>query len=186
MPMNLATLAALSWVMGALVLAGFFALCARMAAQPAAPYPMLSRRAYRIRPFWLLTLSGTLLAMLVASLPYLPYESSRLARLGVGAAPVPAVGVHAVQYGWKLSQPMVSANTPVDFAVTSDDVTHGFGVYDADDRIAGQVQAMPGFTNHLLMKLAAGDYTIRCLEYCGPGHAHMTSTLHVQCGPNGC
>ncbi|HSR25273.1 MAG TPA: cytochrome C oxidase subunit II [Candidatus Eisenbacteria bacterium] len=184
--MNLATLAAASWATGALVLAGFFALFARLAIRPAAPFPELSRRAYRIRPFWLVTLTGTLLALLVASLPDLPYESSRLAQYDVAGASLPAISVHATQYSWALSPAAVRGATPVEFLVTSDDVTHGFGIYDANDRIAGQVQAMPGFTNRLVMELAPGDYAIRCLEYCGPGHAHMTSHLHVQCGPNGC
>ena len=183
--MPLALVAGASWALGALVLGIFFAVCARMATRPAVPYPDLSRRAYRIRPFWLVTLGGTLLALLAASLPYLPYEGSRLARYDVSHQSLPAVSVHASQYAWKVSA-AVPANEPVDFLVTSDDVTHGFGVYDSSDRIQGQVQAMPTFTNHLVMRLAPGDYTIRCLEYCGPGHSHMTSTLHVQCGPNGC
>jgi cytochrome c oxidase subunit II len=184
--MNLATLALASWAIGALVLGGFFLVFARLATRPEAPFPELSRRAYRIRPFWLLTLAGTLLALLVASLPDLPYESSRLAQYGAASTSVAAVSVHASQYAWKLSPSTVRAGTPVEFQVTSDDVTHGFGIYDGRDRVTGQVQAMPRFTNHLVLELAPGDYTIRCLEYCGPGHSHMTSTLHVQCGPNGC
>lgn len=187
MRVSLALVAALSWAAGALVLAGFFVFCARLASRPPVPYPELSRRAYRIRPFWLVTLGGTLLAVLVASLPYLPYEGSRLARFDTGHSGVAAVSVHASQYAWKLSPDRLIAGRPIDFLVTSDDVTHGFGVYDAGDRIEGQVQAMPSFTNHLVMNLAPGDYTIRCLEYCGPGHSHMTTTIHVSgCGPGGC
>ena len=185
--MSLALLAATARAVGGVVLAGFFLLCARLATRPAVPYPDLSRRAYRIRPFWLVTLGGTLLALLAASLLSLPYEGSRLAQFNVSHASIPSVSVHAAQYTWKVAPATVQADTPVDFLVTSDDVTHGFGVYGANDRIVGQVQAMPSFTNHLVLRLAPGDYTIRCLEYCGPGHSHMTSTLHVsQCGPNGC
>ena len=183
--MSLAFVAAASWAVGATVLAAFFIFCAYLATRPAVAYSDLSSRAYRIRPFWLITLGGTLLALLVATLPYLPYETSRLAQLKVGHEGVDPVSVHAAQYIWKLPSGDLTASRPLDFQVTSDDVNHGFGVYDANDRLVGQVQAMPGVTNHLVAQLPAGDYTIRCLEYCGPGHAHMTSTLHV-CGPAGC
>ena len=177
--------AAASWAGGSIVLAAFFVYCASIATRPAAVYSDLSARAYRIRPFWLVTLGGTLAALLVASLPYLPYETSRLARYGVGEGAAHAVGVRALQYTWNLSTTDLRSGQPLDFQTTSLDVNHGFGVYDADDRLVGQVQAMPGVTNHLVLKLDAGEYTIRCLEYCGPGHAHMTSTFHV-CGPGGC
>jgi cytochrome c oxidase subunit 2 len=82
----------------------------------------------------------------------------------------------------------VPVSRAIDFRVTSLDVNHGFAIYDASDRIVGQVQAMPSVTNHLVMQFTgSGDYTIRCLEYCGPGHSHMTASVHVApCGPNGC
>lgn len=180
-------LAAATWALGAVVLATFFLVGARQASRAAVPYPELSRRAYRIRPFWLLTLGGTLVALLFASLPYLPYEGSRLARLGTTHSAVAPVAVHAAQYTWRVTPEAIPGGVPVDFRVTSDDVNHGFGVYGPDDRMFGQVQAMPNVTNHLVLKLAPGDYTVRCLEYCGPGHAHMTSTVHVApCGPGGC
>ena len=60
------------------------------------------------------------------------------------------------------------------------DVNHDFGIYDAAGRLLGQVQAMPGYTNHFVYVFQApGAYTVRCLEYCGLGHHMMTASLTV-------
>jgi cytochrome c oxidase subunit II len=46
---------------------------------------------------------------------------------------------------------------------------------------------MPGYTNHLVLQLSEpGDYTVRCLEYCGPGHSAMFMALHVSTCKTGC
>ena len=68
----------------------------------------------------------------------------------------------------------------VEIRVTGADVNHGFGVYDANDRLITQTQAMPGFTNVIRHTFATpGTYRIRCLEYCGLGHHTMISQLIV-------
>lgn len=96
------------------------------------------------------------------------------------------VQVTASQYLWSV-EGHVSTGGKVEFAVTSADVNHGFGVYDPSGHLVGQVQAMPGYTNHLVLQFpSVGTYTIRCLEYCGPGHSGMTMTMHVSQCQNGC
>ncbi len=69
----------------------------------------------------------------------------------------------------------------VEFRVTSVDVNHGAGFYDANGRLVGQTQAMPGYVNRLTLKLEKpGVYTVLCLEYCGPAHHAMKAAFKVE------
>ena len=74
----------------------------------------------------------------------------------------------------------IRAGIPVQFEVTSGDVNHGVGIYDADDHLLTQTQAMPGVTNRLVHTFAQpGRYRILCLEYCGLAHHGMIAEFDV-------
>ena len=84
------------------------------------------------------------------------------------------------QWAWELTPSTVRAGQLVEIRVTGADVNHGFGVYDANDRLVTQTQAMPGFTNKILYTFdTPGTYRIMCLEYCGVAHTGMTTELEV-------
>ena len=103
---------------------------------------------------------------------FLPYSSGA----DVGAE----MKVVGGQFYWSMSPPRVPAGTEVDFAVTSADVNHGFGVYDPDGHLLGSVQAMPGYTNHLDLRLdEPGSYLVSCMEFCGVGHHQMARQFEV-------
>ncbi len=143
------------------------------------PYEQVTRPAYRIRFYWFCVLCAVLALGLAASLSKLPYPQHRLAALPA-SQPVQTVHVTGSQYTWSLSSSDISTNDPVSFQVTSADVNHGFGVYDPTGQLIGQTQAMPGYTNNLILSLdLPGDYTIRCLEYCGMGHSGMVMHIAV-------
>ena len=96
------------------------------------------------------------------------------------------LGIHQVvdvvgqQWSWQITPNTVRAGSPVEFRVTSKDVNHGFAIYAPDGRIATQTQAMPGFTNKMVHTFTQpGTYKVMCLEYCGIGHAPMTSAIEV-------
>jgi cytochrome c oxidase subunit 2 len=90
------------------------------------------------------------------------------------------VNVTGQQWSWQITPNTVRAGSPVEFRVTSKDVNHGFAIYAPDGRIAAQTQAMPGFTNKLVHTFTQpGTYRVMCLEYCGLGHAPMTSEFTV-------
>ncbi|HEU0276911.1 MAG TPA: cytochrome oxidase [Rhodanobacteraceae bacterium] len=94
------------------------------------------------------------------------------------------VKVMGVQWAWQMSTQKVKEGVPVEFEVSSGDVNHDFAVYAPDGRIVGQVQAMPGYTNKMVLVFKhAGTYTVRCLEYCGLGHADMETTFTVVANP---
>ena len=116
--------------------------------------------------------------LFVTSLPRLPYVHARVRRLG---APVAHVAVTGLQWTWQLDRDTLPAGVPVEFAVTSRDVNHGFAIYDSVGRLLTQVQAMPNYTNRLVYTFPApGSYVIRCLEYCGIAHHVMQTTLVVR------
>ncbi len=102
------------------------------------------------------------------------------------------LGIHQVvdvagqQWSWEIKPDTVQAGSPVEFRVTTKDVNHGFAIYAPDGRIATQTQAMPGFTNKLVHTFThPGTYTVMCLEYCGIGHAPMTTELTVVAASGG-
>ena len=170
------------YLVGALALGSVFVVVSQAARRGPIPYAEVAGRAYRLRLFWFFALGGILTAAFLTALPYVPYAQYRLAS-GPAAMHVKVTGG---QYTWGIDG-TVATGGKVDFAVTSADVNHGFGLYDPSGHLVGQVQAMPGYTNHLVLQFAtAGDYTARCLEYCGPGHSSMFNTIHVSLCQTGC
>lgn len=112
------------------------------------------------------------------SLGFLPYAAARVERLG---SPQVTVDVEGSMWRWALSQERVPVGRTVEFRVTSRDVNHGFGIYAPDGRLVAQVQAMPGYTNRLIVRFdRPGTYTIRCLEFCATGHHVMVGQLTVE------
>ncbi|MCM3117790.1 hypothetical protein M3610_21285 [Neobacillus sp. MER 74] len=70
---------------------------------------------------------------------------------------------------------------PVQFRVTSKDVTHGFGLYDEKLHLIAQTQAMPDYTNIVSITFKKpGTYKIMCLEYCSTGHHVMIKDIVVK------
>lgn len=69
----------------------------------------------------------------------------------------------------------------VEFRVTSFDVNHGFAIYDEDNQLVAQTQAMPGYVNRLRWKFEySGTYKVLCLEFCGLAHAYMSTSFSVK------
>jgi len=131
--------------------------------------------AYRLRTklFWGLIAAGIVIA--VGTLHSLPY-------IGTDAAAAPqVVAVTGHQFYWELDKETVIAGQPVEFRVTSTDVNHGFGIYDADYHLLAQVQAMPGYINRLRHTFETpGTYRLLCLEFCGAAHHGMVSEIEVK------
>ena len=96
------------------------------------------------------------------------------------------VDVVGQQWLWKIHPDTVHVGGLVEFRVTSKDVNHGFAIYAPDGRIVIQTQAMPGYTNKILYTFTEpGTYKVMCLEYCGIGHAPMTSQIQVVAAKGG-
>lgn len=87
--------------------------------------------------------------------------------------------VRALQFAFIIQPAQIPAGT-VDFKVKSDDVSHGFGLYDPDGTLVTQIQVLPGVESTLTAELdTPGTYKILCLEFCGVGHHNMVGQFEV-------
>lgn len=90
------------------------------------------------------------------------------------------VNVLGGQWWWSIDRDQVPLGEPVIFNVTTEDVTHGMGVYDEEMRLLFQTQAMPGYVNRVAYTFdRPGSYKVLCLEFCGVAHHAMTSEFEV-------
>jgi cytochrome c oxidase subunit 2 len=145
---------------------------------PPADYDAVYKSSGLLRRRLLYALSIFFAVVFLLSIRWLPYRGLAQARLGPPAA---RVAVTAQMWQWGLSQTTIPMGVPVEFAVTSKDVNHGFAIYSPSGRIVAQVQAMPGYTNHLIVRFTQpGQYLVRCLEFCGIPHIGMAAILDVR------
>ena len=159
-------------------LAAVFAWVAMGASVALDDYGPAIASAYRLRT-WLFGLAViVLIGANYDTLGKLPYVSSISAPSSATAAqPVEAI---AEQWSWNIKPDAFRAGETVEFHVSSNDVNHGFALYDPDMRIVAQTQAMPGYTNVLRYTFKEpGVYRVLCLEYCGVGHHEMTAEIKV-------
>ncbi len=146
------------------------------------------KNALQKRLLFLLILFVALAILASVTLPKSPYYQYK------DEQPAKVVHVAAGQFYFLMShnaidpaapngEPSVElpANELVEFRVTSLDVNHDFAIYNANNKLVTQTQAMPGYVNSLRWKFKdPGQYVIYCLEYCGPGHQIMKSTFTVK------
>lgn len=133
-------------------------------------YAPIIQRGYQMRTWLFVALATLGLAVAVQTLAPASFGFEK-----------PQV-VHAVanQWYWELTPGEVVAGKPVDFVVTTTDVTHGFAIYDESLHLVTQAQAMPGYTAVLHAKFDhPGTYKVLCLEYCGLGHHNMMAEFRV-------
>ena len=134
---------------------------------------VVAKRGYapRGKLFALLLIAGGLIT-LTTLLPW-PHGSARSQVDRV-------VDATARQWNWSLSETTARVGEQVEFRVTSEDVNHGFALYDPNMRLVNQIQAMPGYTNRLRHTFELpGEYRILCLEYCGLAHHAMTASFTI-------
>jgi len=90
------------------------------------------------------------------------------------------VTVTGSQWSFEVDTESVPTGKPIVFALTSNDVNHGVGLYDENYKLLNQAQSMPGYTNRFQYTFdKPGTYKLLCLEYCGLGHHEMASELTV-------
>lgn len=122
---------------------------------------------------WFGTAVALLAVMLFATIFFTPYGQS---------APDGAqrVSVRGVQFAWVIAPKRVRAGVPVEFSVVSDDVSHGFAVYDPRQVFQFQVQVVPDRPTRLVHTFTRpGTYEVLCFEFCGVDHHKMETTFEV-------
>lgn len=134
----------------------------------------VQHRGYVIRGRWFLGITLLLLAVFVGTIPFFPYLSAAAA-----LQPAEKVPVIAQQFVFIMPDHF-PLNRRILFEVTSRDVNHGFGIYNPEGQLIAQTQAMPDYVNYLAVTFhQPGHYTVRCMEYCGVGHAMMQKDFTV-------
>ncbi|MBX3141487.1 MAG: hypothetical protein KF875_12090 [Trueperaceae bacterium] len=157
-----------------LTLAVFVVVAASSRGAPE-PYADVQPRGYRVRRVWFWSLLAVLVVAFGVWGRLTPYSKAEAAP---DAISFPIV---ARQYAFENMPEVVPYGVPVVFKLTSIDVNHGFAIYDTQDRIVGQVQAMPGYANDLHVTFTEkGKYIVRCLEFCGINHAFMQGSFEVK------
>jgi cytochrome c oxidase subunit 2 len=167
---QIAVLVLFAFIAAALV--AVFVVVARMS-RADVPLERVQQVGYRLRRGWLVFLAALGVGTIGVSLFFLPYS-------GGSATSREVVRVTGGQFYWSVSPNRVPARSEVRFEVGSLDVNHGFGLYSPDDKLLGNVQAMPGYTNKLDIRLSEpGTYRIACLEFCGARHHLMFAEFTV-------
>jgi cytochrome c oxidase subunit 2 len=138
------------------------------------PQNVVTSRGYALRRYWFWLVLIVAVATFMTTIPFFPYPRAS------ASASAKHFKVVARQYSFAVPA-VVPFDQPVVFDVTSVDVNHGFGIYGPNGAIVSQVQAMPGYINHLPVTFAVkGHYVIRCLEFCGIAHAAMQAGFDVR------
>lgn len=106
-------------------------------------------------------------------------------RLWSDPTPVARFDIEVSDYKFNFpEQPItVDAGQFVEFAVTSKDVTYGFGVFRQDGTLVFQLQVLPGYTNRYVWNFSEpGYYNVRSTEYSGSEHSTMfeQNAIHVK------
>jgi len=131
---------------------------------------------YKIRTMYFYFLIAAIIGVLFISLkpaamPYVQLQQGQ---------PELTVDVMGRTWSWELSANQIPENKLIEFAVQTEDVTHGFGIYSPEGKLLAQTQVMPGYTNRLRYTFTApGTYKVMCMEYCGALHHNMMYDLIV-------
>lgn len=172
----------IAWLI-TIILVTFFGIIFFVLSRKAAhrqEYQPIIEKAYRIRKYYFITLVSIMSIATAISLTQLPYSGHR----GM-AAPAQdstkVIEVKGYQYYWELNRNEFVTGERYQFNVTAMDVNHGFGIYDENMVLLAQTQAMPSYTNKLLITFdKPGTYHILCLEYCSVGHHLMMKDIIVK------
>jgi cytochrome c oxidase subunit 2 len=133
-------------------------------------------RAARWEAGFFLGAVAALLVLFLATLAWLPWNSGAAVSASDKAV---KVTVTASQFIFRVDGGPIASGQTVEFDATATDVNHGLGVYDGD-RLLFQVQMMPGYVNKYFWIFDhPGTYQLRCMEFCGNGHAFMVAKLEV-------
>ncbi len=160
-------------LLGMLLVSAAFILVIRNSSVRQDNYAGIVTRGYSVRRWWMIALCVVGVTVTITSLTPFPIT----ANAGTPPKVIKAVGG---QWYWKLDNNTAMAGEPVQFHVTSDDVNHGFAIYNPDNKIIAQTQAMPGYVNQLNVTFTEpGLHRILCLEYCGLAHHGMIADFTV-------
>ena len=120
---------------------------------------------------WLVVVIVIMASLLLATIFFTPYGTANDNFES-------QVTVNSFQFAFVVQPPRVRQGA-IQFRITSNDVNHGFGLYNSKNRLVFQTQAVPDRTTQVVQTLRPGVYHVLCLEFCGVGHDKMQGRLVV-------
>jgi cytochrome c oxidase subunit 2 len=98
----------------------------------------------------------------------IPWKPVDLNRENIKPDKVFEIGIKDHQFILPADTLQISLNEMVQFKVTSEDLTYGFGLFNQDNSMVFQMQVLPGHMNDILWKFEKPQVlTIRSTEYSG-------------------
>jgi len=135
--------------------------------------PPADRIDPREKAFFGILLTAVVVGHVVTLSPLVPWQQWRL---WSDPQPVQRFDIAVSDYAFQLpSTPLqVQAGEFVEFNLTSQDVTYGFGVFREDGSLLFQESVLPGYENRIVWNFSEpGSYDIRSTEYGGERHNEM-------------
>lgn len=132
-----------------------------------------------LRYSWIVVAVGVFIMVNVASIEYMPTIVEAKAAMSTD---VKNVHIKASSWLFEFSEREFEVGQSVRFLAESVDTVHSFALYHPDGNLLFTMMLMPGTgTESALVHTfkEPGEYTIRCLEYCGIAHHGMKDTLTV-------
>ena len=128
---------------------------------------------------WLVVAVGAFILINIASIKYMP----TIVEANAGtSADVKDVSVTARSWSYEISDTTFKAGQTVRFLVKSVDTVHSFAVHHPDGHLLFTMMLVPGMETQSAVVhtfTEPGEYTVRCLEYCGIAHHAMKNKLTV-------
>ncbi|MBT3213602.1 MAG: hypothetical protein HN351_03055 [Deltaproteobacteria bacterium] len=137
-------------------------------------YPMMEG-------IWITTVVALFVLVNVLSVVYMPPVTT--AAMIKQGGNFQEVDVTARSWFYEISEREYEVGRPVIFNAKSIDTVHGFAVYHPDGRILFTMMLVPGMEEASTLVhtfTEAGNYKVRCLEYCGIVHHGMQDVLVVR------
>lgn len=134
----------------------------------------------RVEGYWLTFAFVVFVGVNLASLKYMPIIAT--AHAATTRNDIQQIDLTATSWSYDMSSREVQVGRPVRFSGRSNDTMHGFAVYHPDGRMLFTMMLMPGLskpTSLVHTFTEPGQYTVRCLEYCGIAHHTMHDELTV-------
>src|SRR5699024_7785519 len=91
-----------------------------------ADYKPIVKKWYKVRKVYGTGLVIFMIIVMIYTLRELPFNQPVYSE----SSQPTIIDVEAIQFGWNISQTEFVVGESIEFNVTTDDVTHGFGIYD--------------------------------------------------------
>lgn len=157
----------------------FFRIINKKAFIDNTPSKLETSKYSQIEILWIIVVIVAFISINVASIKYMP---TVIAKAKMSLSDVKDVNVTARMWSYEISDRQYQVGQPIRFLAKSADTTHSFAIYDPKGKILFTMMLLPGVSEPSSLIYTfdePGEYTVRCMEYCGIAHHAMKNTITV-------